>query len=170
MQHISFDPSLCRDRADAARREAEGAAAPDIREQWLDLARHWERLSHGVRQTGIGPAAGRRASALDENGTARKTRGRPSGRAATAAPESIVKGQEEPTPEDAARHILRVFVAEFNRQASDVLLVDSFERPFAAAPWRPADFGRGLDHARRQGWIEANGPLLTLTDLGYAAT
>ena len=78
--------------------------------------------------------------------------------------------EEEPTPEDAARYILRVFVAEFNRRPLDVLLVNSFEAPFAAAPWRPADFDRGLEHARRQGWIEADGPLLTLTDRGYAAT
>jgi hypothetical protein len=169
MHDITFDPSLCRDRADAARREAEGAAAPDIREQWLDLARHWERLAHGVRQTSL-RSAGRRVSALDESGPVRKSRTRQSSRAATPAQEKIMKEKAEPTPEDAARHILRVFVAEFNRRPFDVLLVDSFERPFAAAPWRPTDFDRGLDHARRQGWIEANGPLLTLTDLGYAAT
>ncbi|MDB5406678.1 MAG: hypothetical protein JWL84_1590 [Rhodospirillales bacterium] len=167
MQDTAFDPVLCRDRADAARREAEEAAAPDIREQWLDLARHWERLAHNVRPPDLKSAGPRGTLALEDEGALRKSRAKPNGRPATTTQDRIM---QEPTPEDAARHILRVFVAEFNRRPFDVLLVDSFEGPFAAAPWRPADFNRGLDHARRQGWIEANGPVLTLTDLGYAAT
>jgi hypothetical protein len=168
MPVTACDPSLCRDRADAARREAEGAVAPDIREQWLDLARHWDRLAYGFREAIARPAGGRRGAAPTGNGGARKRKAKPNGHAATLAPDKAL--QEEPTPEDAARYILRVFVAEFNRRPFDVLLVDRFEGPFAAAPWRPADFDRGLDHARKQGWIEANGPVLTLTHRGYAAT
>jgi hypothetical protein len=168
MQDTGFDPNLCRVRAEAARRDAEEAVDPDIREQWLDLARQWDRLADDGRQPDAKPADGRRAAARTGHGAVRKTKAKPIRRAATRARDKT--RQEEPTPEDAARYILRVFVAEFDRRPFDVLPVDSFEVPFAAAPWRPADFDRGLEHARRKGWIEANGPVLTLTDLGYAAT
>jgi hypothetical protein len=157
------DPDLCRQRAAEARREAEGAAAHDIREQWLDLARHWDRLARQGRLPPARPATPRHPGAPPGNGAGKA-------RAASNGRRAAHPSDDGPTPEEAARHILRVFVAEFNRRPLDVLLVNTFERPFNAAPWRPADFDRGLDHAQRQGWIEANGPLLTLTDLGYAAT
>jgi hypothetical protein len=163
MQDTASHSNFCRDRAEAARREAASAVAPDIREQWLDLARHWDRLAQNAEPDGERRAPPRPGKSAD-----RKSNPKSNDRAPTLSQD--ITTEEEPTPEAAARHILRVFVAEFNRRPFDVLLVNSFAGRFAAAPWRPADFDRGLDHARRQGWIEANGPLLTLTDLGYAAT
>jgi hypothetical protein len=158
---------FCRARADAARREAEGAVAHDIREQWLDLARHWEHLAHKAKPGGA-RAPDARHSVASAATTARKSPAHANAGTATLAQEATM--EEEPTPEDAARHILRVFVAAFNRRPLDVLLVNNFAGTFASAPWRPVDFDRGLDHALRQGWIETNGPVLTLTDRGYAAT
>jgi hypothetical protein len=74
-----------------------------------------------------------------------------------------------PTAEDAAKHILMIFIRSGAR-AGYVLPAGRVIRAFWKAPWSEDDFGPGLDFAIRQGWIERtpNGEY-RLTEAGFAA-
>jgi len=72
--------------------------------------------------------------------------------------------------EDAARHILAIFLSSGNARPGDVLPQHNVIQAFWRPPWRQADLGPALDFAKQQGWIEetANGGY-RLTNAGFAA-
>ena len=61
-----------------------------------------------------------------------------------------------PTAEDAAEHILTVFIRS-GATAGRVLPTRRVIQAFWKAPWSEADFCPGLDFAMQQGWIEQTG-------------
>jgi len=73
-----------------------------------------------------------------------------------------------PTPEDAARHILSIFL-QFNRRAGDVLGSHNFSGGFFEAPWRAADFQPGMEYAVKEEWVKIlSGDTYQLTDKGFS--
>jgi hypothetical protein len=74
-----------------------------------------------------------------------------------------------PTAEDAATHILVLFLRH-NSRPGDLLPLRDISQAFETMPWRDADLPPGIDFAVGEGWIEqaANGDY-RLTDAGFAA-
>jgi hypothetical protein len=74
-----------------------------------------------------------------------------------------------PTAEDAAKHILALFLRH-NSRPGDLLPLRDLSQAFEAVPWRDADLPPGVDFAAGEGWIEltASGDY-RLTDAGFAA-
>ena len=58
-----------------------------------------------------------------------------------------------PTTEDAAKHILAIFLSS-GAKPGDVLPLARVIRAFSRAPWRQADIAPGLDFAIERGWID----------------
>jgi len=74
-----------------------------------------------------------------------------------------------PTQEDAARHILKVFLEDGCR-AGNVLLINSFIAEFNNHPWQASDFTTGLKYAVQQQWVEVlSDGKLELTKQGFSA-
>lgn len=72
-----------------------------------------------------------------------------------------------PTPEDAARLILDVFV-RFNTRPGEGLQIGSFIRPFSTGGFRVSDFDDGAKYAEEQGWIEVkSSTFVGLTESGF---
>lgn len=73
-----------------------------------------------------------------------------------------------PSPEDAARHIVEIFL-QHNCRAGMVLMLNSFIEPFNVAGWRSSHFNVGVKYAQQQGWVELAGDnKIRLTEAGYA--
>lgn len=73
-----------------------------------------------------------------------------------------------PTSENAARHILKVFL-ENNCRSGDVLLIGSFITKFDNPPWQTSDLKTGLEYAAQQQWVEVSSDGLKLTEQGFSA-
>jgi hypothetical protein len=74
-----------------------------------------------------------------------------------------------PTPEDSARHILRLIVGHFHAVPGRVLREASLLRIFASDGWDLTEFKPGRAYALEHGWLDAANETLTLTDAGYSA-
>ncbi len=71
------------------------------------------------------------------------------------------------TDEDAARHILWLFVNKFGARRGSILLPHFFNAEFVVEPWTPDLFRGGCEYAVAQGWIEINNfGSLKLTEKG----
>ena len=73
-----------------------------------------------------------------------------------------------PTAEDAAEHILALFIGS-GATVGRVLPTRRVIQAFWKAPWSESDFWPGLDFAMQRGWIEQTGGY-RLTEAGFAAT
>jgi hypothetical protein len=73
------------------------------------------------------------------------------------------------TPEQCARHILRLIVGHFHGQPGRVLTDASLLRIFSSDGWKAAGYQLGLLHAVEHGWVSAASDTLTLTTAGFAA-
>lgn len=74
-----------------------------------------------------------------------------------------------PTPEEAARYILSLFVDHFNSRPNHVLRTNNFLTAFSKNPWQGSDFATGMEFAAEQGWVEIlrGGSSFRLTEDGY---
>jgi hypothetical protein len=84
--------------------------------------------------------------------------------------EPVITPPERRTPEQAARHILRLIVGHFHAVPGRVLKDASLFRIFASEGWGLPDYPTGRAYAVEHGWLEA--PLddsVTLTSGGYRA-
>jgi hypothetical protein len=74
-----------------------------------------------------------------------------------------------PTPEDSARHILRLLVGHFHALPGRVLREASLVQIFASEGWDTTAFTPGRSYALEHGWLNAATDTLTLTNAGYSA-
>jgi hypothetical protein len=73
-----------------------------------------------------------------------------------------------PTPEDAARRILRLFVGHFHAGPGRVLKQATLLRDFSSDEWQAASYEAGVAYATEHHWLDAASDTLTLTSGGYA--
>jgi len=76
---------------------------------------------------------------------------------------------KSPTPEDAARHILRLLVGHFHALPGRVLREASLLQIFASDGWETSAFTPGRSYALEHGWLNAATDTLTLTNAGFSA-
>jgi hypothetical protein len=73
-----------------------------------------------------------------------------------------------PTPEDAARHILSIFMQQ-RRRPGEALGQHNFASGFSTGTFRSEDFKPGMKHAIDHGWIEKDPEdNYILTEAGFA--
>ncbi len=61
---------------------------------------------------------------------------------------------KEPSPADAAREILRIFVLHFNCSAGGVVWFNSLQPVFLERGFAAKDFMLGMEFADQEGWVE----------------
>ncbi len=74
-----------------------------------------------------------------------------------------------PTPEDSARHILRLIVGHFHAMPGRVLREANLLRLFSSDGWDTVEYQPGRSYALEHGWLNAAMDTLTLTSAGYTA-
>ena len=75
------------------------------------------------------------------------------------------------TPEESAKHILRLFVGHFHATPGRVIREASLSQVFPSDGWDDTGYEPGRSYALEHGWLNAaNDTLtLTLTQAGYTA-
>ncbi len=73
------------------------------------------------------------------------------------------------TPEQSARHILRLIVGHFHGMPGRVLREASLQRILSSDGWNPEGYDPGRSFALEHGWLSAATDTLTLTFAGYTA-
>jgi hypothetical protein len=76
---------------------------------------------------------------------------------------------KDKTPEQCARHILRLIVGHFHAQPGRVLSDASLLRVFSSDGWNEAGYGPGRLYATDYGWLSPACDSVTLTNAGYTA-
>jgi hypothetical protein len=74
-----------------------------------------------------------------------------------------------PTPEDSAKHILRLIVGHFHASPGRVLREASLLQIFSSDGWETTEYKPGRSYAVEHGWLNAATDTLTLTNAGYSA-
>ena len=74
-----------------------------------------------------------------------------------------------PTPEDSAKHILRLIVGHFHAVPGRVLREASLLQIFSSDGWESTEYKPGRSYAVEHGWLNAATDTLTLTNAGYSA-
>ncbi|MBF0515996.1 MAG: hypothetical protein HQK97_02600 [Nitrospirae bacterium] len=74
-----------------------------------------------------------------------------------------------PTPEDAARYILKIFKEKYGCRTGQALKFNNFMNCFNLQPWKEADLAVGMEYAVQQNWVEIlpNGVSFKLTNKGF---
>jgi hypothetical protein len=75
------------------------------------------------------------------------------------------------SPEESAKHILRLFVGHFHAQPGRVLREASVSQVFSSDGWDATGYPPGRSYAVEHGWLNAatDTLTLTLTHAGYTA-
>lgn len=75
-----------------------------------------------------------------------------------------------PTPDQAAREILSIFVAHFQLRPGKVLQINNFHTVWQSRGLQSEDFKLGMEFAAENGWVEVigDGSSFRLTDAGFA--
>jgi hypothetical protein len=74
-----------------------------------------------------------------------------------------------PTPEDSAKHILRLVVGHFHAVPGRVLRDTSLLQIFSSDGWESTEYKPGRVYAVEHGWLSAATDTVTLTAAGYSA-
>ena len=74
-----------------------------------------------------------------------------------------------PTPEDSAKHLLRLIVGHFHAVPGRVLRETSLLQIFSSDGWAFTEYKPGRTYAVEHGWLNAALDTLTLTNAGYSA-
>lgn len=77
--------------------------------------------------------------------------------------------RERQTPEESARHIVRLIVGHFHAVPGRVLRETSLLQIFSSDGWNPTEYQPGRAYALEHGWLNAATDTLTLTFAGYTA-
>lgn len=84
--------------------------------------------------------------------------------------EPSVTFRERPTPEQAARHIVRLIVGHFHAIPGRILKDESLLRIFAGEGWTLPEYDPGRAYAVEHGWLAtARADSVILTSDGYRA-
>jgi hypothetical protein len=76
---------------------------------------------------------------------------------------------ERQSPEQSARHILRLLVGHFQAMPGRVLRETSVLQIFPSEGWEATEYQPGRSYALEHGWLNAALDTLTLTSAGYSA-
>jgi hypothetical protein len=76
---------------------------------------------------------------------------------------------EPQSPEQSARHMLRLIVGHFQAMPGRVLREATVQQIFPSDGWPSAEYQPGRAYALEHGWLNAALDTLTLTSAGYSA-
>jgi hypothetical protein len=76
---------------------------------------------------------------------------------------------ESQSPEQSARHMLRLIVGHFQAMPGRVLREATVQQIFPSDGWQAVEYQPGRAYALEHGWLNAALDTLTLTAAGYTA-